>query len=190
MFHTKADKHTAIRKWKATKIDNEIFKMEIDETEKKSNSIKLQGIPLEYPDFAVEEYLKKYFENPIVTNDNYPHTNYKNGIRTVEYSYLKRQINRVLYVGKNMPAYQIGPLELPMSDIRLYCENCLEEGHLQYGCENAVVCRRCDEKGHTSEKCEFIHQQRKDAWPISRKDANTAQQNTTSSEGVTPMLRK
>ena len=90
LFHTVGDKNKAIEIWKqASQNEDQIFKMETQDTTITNQTVQLQGIPMEYPDIAVIEYLKKYFEDPTLSHDTYPGTNYKNGIRSVHYTSLK-----------------------------------------------------------------------------------------------------
>ena len=73
---------------------------------------------------------------------------------------LKRPLGKTVFVGPDMPAYLVGPVTLPITEMTLFCDRCLQKGHLSYGCPNDVKCCRCKENGHTADKCVYLQEHR------------------------------
>ena len=77
-----------------------------------------------------------------------------------------------------MPAYLVGPVTLPITEMTLLCNRCLQKGHLSYGCPNDVKCRRCKENGHTADKCVYLQEHRVSQWKQQRADNPTDKMDT------------
>ena len=77
-----------------------------------------------------------------------------------------------------MPAYLVGPVMLPITEMTLFCDRCLQRGHLIYGCPNDVKYRRCKENGHTADKCVYLQENRVSQWKQQRADNPTDKMDT------------
>ena len=149
MFLTEEGKDEAKRRWREVEDGN--YRLE-SELEDEMKSITLMGIPMEYPALFLEEYM---------LHDG---TNLSKGLRRIIYKELKRPLGKTVYVEPDMPAYLVGPVTLPITEMTLFCDRCLQKGHLIYGCPNDVKCRRCKENGHTADKCVYLQESRVSRW--------------------------
>ena len=145
MFKSEKEKEKAKRRW--PEVDDGNYRMEKDEQDTKS--LTLMNIPMEYPDHFLEQYMMRYVTEPTAEHLTHDGTNLSNGLRLIKYKELRRPIGKMAYVGPDMPAYLVGPVTLPITEMTLFCDRCLQTGHLIFDCPNDVKCRRCRENGHT-----------------------------------------
>ena len=175
-FTTESGKEKAKDIWKKTRSSEIKFQPAL-ETDYATHKIILTGISAEYPNLAIQEYLKKYFKNPKVTDLYYRETNIKNGDKQVTYEEIRREFGPKLFVGKNRVAYIKGGAKLPISQIKIVCSNCLEEGHLHFGCPNQVRCKDCSQVGHKANQCHnSLHMEVSDEEEIVSSEMETTEQ--------------
>ena len=81
-----------------------------------------------------------------VVNETLPGTNFLTGVRKISYENLRPGVNlgRRIFVGRNISAAVIDSLHLQLSEMKAFCFNCQNSGHLAY------TCRKCKEAGHNT----------------------------------------
>ena len=146
-------KDNIMRHWIQNADEGEALFRPIEKIGNETYTLTLEGIPLEYPDDAAQQYLCKYLHEPTVTKQRHKNRGLFNGIRLVTFTGIKRPILRKLYVGPSVSGWVKSNSFDHIGDITLKCSNCQEYGHLQFDCKKETVCTRCKEKGHNQKDC-------------------------------------
>ena len=83
----------------------------------------------QHSDGVSRPYCQRIFEEVLIDKQihcaAHPNTTINNGLCEIQYKGLQNAIGKTLFVGPNKPAYQVGPVQLLMSEISLFCDRCL-----------------------------------------------------------------
>ena len=118
-------------------------------------SIRLYGVPNEYHNDNIVEYLKPYFLNPMVKKVPMRESIFTSNCREIQFDRLLNKPPEKVRLGSGIYGYLQGNLCGPLEYVHTKCTNCSMEGHLAETCTNATQCGQCSRMGHITSNCTF-----------------------------------